>query len=243
MDRPAALLAALLLAAGSVAAVTPADEGDNGNDGEDVFAFGDSVVAARDVEGSGLLPGGRDSFVYWHRALHGPTGTADINTNGAGQGCLWALGKLPAYTKVDAPGQVLILAFGNNDPRTSKGALTPAQSASCLGALYEAAKERRPNAVWAALMPLDPECPAKEPGAEREYPLERQRQRAAAIQAEAEARGARLWLRFDAIDVEPGNGVVDAPDPRLVHDCIHPNRDGHLALANSLARYLDGAPS
>jgi hypothetical protein len=244
LAKVTAALAVVLMAASGSAGVglsTPGErlaEGNGANDGEDYFAYGDSIVAARDVEGSGLAPNGFDSFVMWHRNLNDPAKSADHNSNGSGQGCLWAKAHLADFVNWTNRSQVYVLAFGNNDPRSVRGGLTPEQSASCLADLYNATVVKRPATVWANISPITVPCAV---GADYDVGLEAQRARAQAIQAKADQLGVPLWNRYDAIDIEPGNGVLDPADPALLFDCIHPNRDGHIRLAQSLGAFLGAA--
>ncbi|HUR61947.1 MAG TPA: SGNH/GDSL hydrolase family protein, partial [Candidatus Thermoplasmatota archaeon] len=230
------LLAGCLV--GSVDPTARATELNGVNDGEDYFAYGDSIVAALDSQGSGLAPKGADSFVMWHRNLNDPLASADHNQDGNGQGCIWAKSHRATYTPGTDHSQVFVLAFGNNDPRPIRGGLNATASASCILELYNATHVRRHHIVLANLMPIDPACI----GVDYDASLTAQRERVQALEALAARYGVTTWNRYDAIDAAPGNGILDAPDPSLVYDCIHPNRQGHIALAQSLGAFLEANP-
>jgi len=239
-----AIIAALFLAGCMAGAIAATTDNDGVNEGETYFAFGDSIVSADANEGSGLLPDGKDSFIDWYRNLYDPLASVDHSFKGSGQGCLWATAHRSLYIQVAHKSQVYVLAFGNNDPRPSRGNLTPEQSASCQANLYNLTAAIRTTTVWANLSPMTADCNATAAlGADAyDVGLDAQRARAEAVQRAADAMGVRIWNRYDAIDIHPGNGILDPADPSLVYDCIHPNRDGHIRLAQSLHDFLGGTP-
>lgn len=233
-------MALFAMLTGSLGTATPLSEGNDRNDGERLWAYGDSIVSARDDAGSGLAPNGADSFINWYRALYAPYLDADHSLSGYGQGCLWAKSHFSSMIPSSPRNQNVVLAFGNNDPAPARGNMTPEQSASCNADLYNMTLARRTTVVWANISPITADC-TLDPGYDISLPA--QQARANATQHAADAMGVRLWNRYDAIDIHPHNGVLDPADPSYLYDCIHPNRAGYIALAQSLNAWVNGGES
>lgn len=178
-----------------------------------VYVYGDSIVGATNYKaGIGFAAQVADGY----------------NTDGAGHGCTWAHEN---FTDVQA--DIVVVAFGTNDPKPSGGNLTSEASATCLVNLALRFSRTGHTVVLAATHPVVAYCRN-----DYDTSVETQRVRLAALLAAADRTGIRVWHRYDAIDAVPNNGELDSADPTLLYDCTHPNQAGHDRLAASLRLFL-----
>lgn len=236
--------------------VNPLASGNDRNDGETFFAMGDSITSSRlmtagdalamnpsdfpplvrqDRNANGVpdfaegfavnLPGGESTYVNLMRDRHAPWASADHSMSGSGAGTAWGVDNLDRYLEGARDGQSFIVLLGNNDYRFG---LTPEETADNLVAIHEGIAQAGVRGVWCNLVVPAADHPSAAGFAER----------VAAIEAAALAHGAVAVPFYDALDIHPYNGQLDAQNPMFFRDAVHPNALGHMRMADMLWSYL-----
>lgn len=219
--------ARLVNAALSIFEGPPQRTGPGFNDGEDIFAFGDSLTVAN---GGNLARDGSDSYVYALRDEILPNGTADHNMDGAGQSSAWGLQHVNKYLPREGRNKVFFFAFGANDRRDFHGNLSAEETVANLAAIYEVV-EPYADQVIIGVTVLHA-CPSWD------LPMLVQRQWLSDVEAGLAERGLPFVRLYDALDSNPGNEAPDAWEETHFADCIHPDMDGNAQLGAYIARHL-----
>jgi lysophospholipase L1-like esterase len=243
-----AVLLAIPLAAASATAGLDGrlTELDDTNDGEDFFAYGDSIVGAGSggigkADGPNLLcPTRCDSWVFHMRNAFAPAASADINQDGPGKGTAHGLARVPAYFPGPGAGQTVFMEYGINDCMSSNGALGPEDSAAAALSIVHAIEATGRRVVWD--LPITMTRPYGEAYSYQGCvaTLDVQRERMAAMVAAALAEDRMVVPLYDAIDEHPYDGVPDPQDPYYTYDGLHIRSQGHVRLAELQWFFLSG---
>lgn len=206
---------------------------DQENDGEDYFAYGDSITTATDND---LDPSGAESYVMQMRDENDPSALADHSFDGFGQSSQWGLDNYASYFPSSNPNQVILVEFGANDRRADRGNLSAAVTASNLMQLHNQTQAHGQG--WVGSSPLwQPDCTEIQ---EWWLATHHQEQWIEEVHARALRFDVRLLPIWDALDTDPMNGRVDAFNATHTADCIHPDVVGQGLLGAFYWFFLTG---
>jgi len=184
------------------------------------YAYGDSITQGAG-NGEYLNGSGNDAYIIQMRDNFDPTSYADHNMDGSAQNSSWGLANIGTHYNTSQ--KIFFVMFGTNDGYGNIPLLT-----ANLVSMYDYAVANGSTAY--ILLPPIENGSAGQEAAWGEV---------AANLSSQSKNYATIW---DAMDTIPYNCIWDSYNATnyIPGDSIHPNRTGHLRMAEYIWDYLDG---